>query len=442
MQLPAVLLLGRTNVGKSSLFNRLTGGHFAITDSSPHTTRDLHHRPVTWHHTQFTLTDSGGFDLSKPDELDSAVLEQVAKAIDTAAVVVLVVETNIGLLPEERQLLRKLLRDGKTVILTVNKVDKPSLRQDDAALKSFQFGGVPAVAVSAKNGGGTGDLLDAIAQHIPRTNSTAKTTKRTSIVLIGRTNVGKSALTNAILHDDVRVVSHQPHTTRDAQAYDLTYHGKSLTVVDTAGVRAKGRTATRVEALSLHHTLDALKEADIACLVFSVPDGIGLVEKTLAGKAVELGKSLIMVGNQWDRVPEKDPRSVIGAERQIRRILPFIQWAPFTFTSATAKHNVPRVLELALAARTEQLRTIPQAELDTILRRALRLRPGERRAKKIVSHLEQTGVEPPTFIMRTSKREALPTAYTHVVENALRDEFPFTGTPIRVRVEQPFAKSI
>jgi len=442
MQLPAVLLLGRTNVGKSSLFNRLTGGRFAIADDMPHTTRDLHRHDVQWASARFTLLDSGGFDIDNPDELHTDVLRHVDRALKEAAAVVLVAEYPVGLRQEEKRYLKMLLAQKKPVIIAVNKVDTPDTRRDDSAMRAYQFSGVQTVAVSAKNGGGSGDLLDAIAKTVGSRMKETAGPKRTRVVLIGRTNVGKSALTNAILRDEVRVVSSQPHTTRDAEHFDCTYHETQLTIVDTAGVRAHGKTGSRVEALSLRHTMDALDQADVAVLVYSIPDGFGVVEKTLAGKVDEMGRGLIIVGNKWDLVPEKSPTSILKAEKYMRRTLPYVAWAPFIVTAAPEKLHVHRILQTAIAITAERERVIPQPELDTLRRSALRMAPGQKRQAKVISHLEQTGVLPPTFTMRTSRRQALHSTYSKVVEKALRTKFSFTGTPIRVRVEQPFAKSL
>jgi GTP-binding protein len=441
MQLPAVLLLGRTNVGKSSLFNRLTGGRFAIADDMPHTTRDLHRHDVQWASARFTLLDSGGFDIDNPDELHTDVLRHVNRALKEAAAVVLVAEYPVGLRQEEKRYLKMLLAEKKPVIIAVNKVDAPDTRRDDV-LRAYQFSGAKTVAVSAKNGGGSGDLLDAIAKSVGSRMKETAGPKRTRVVLIGRTNVGKSALTNAILRDEVRVVSSQPHTTRDAERFDCTYHETLLTIVDTAGVRAHGKTGSRVEALSLRHTMDALDEADVAVLVYSIPDGFGVVEKTLAGKVADMGRGLIIVGNKWDLVPEKSPTSILKAEKYMRRTLPYVAWAPYIVTAAPEKLHVHRILQTAIAIAAERERVIPQPELDALRRSALRMAPGQKRQAKVISHLEQTGVLPPTFTMRTSRRQALHTTYSKVVEKALRTKFSFTGTPIRVRVEQPFAKSL
>ncbi|MEK7631950.1 MAG: ribosome biogenesis GTPase Der [Patescibacteria group bacterium] len=443
MALPAVLLLGRTNVGKSSLFNRLTDGRLAIADPTPHTTRDLQRQTVTWAGREFTLVDSGGFDIEKPDELHAAVLRQVQTAMKTAFMIVLVTEASAGLRQEERRLLHQLLKDKKHVVVAVNKTDTPSDRRSGSATTPFQRGGVDVVAVSAKNGGGTGDLLDAIAKQLPQPVLQKNRGRGIKVVLIGRTNVGKSAITNTLLHDEVRVVSSQPHTTRDAAAFDLVYKGTAITLVDTAGVRTHGRTNNRIEAMSLYATRSALEHADVAALVWSMPDGIGLVEKTLAGDIGERGTGMILVANQWDRIPDKVPTSPLRAEKYIRRSLPYVAWAPMVFTSATEKHNVRRILDLAVAIDRERRRTIPQAELTALLRNAaIRLRPAAGKKQVIATELRQIKTSPPTFELATSKREALPKAYGLAVAKLLRTAYDFGGTPIIVRVSQPFAKSI
>ncbi len=445
---PRVLLLGRTNVGKSTLFNRLTRRRLAIADPSPHTTRDLQEEVISWEHTHFLLTDSGGFDVGTPDAVGAGILRQVDRALQGTSAVILVVEAQQGLRTEERTFLKTVLKKKLPIIIAVNKVDKPTARQDaEVLVAKFGFGGVPVIPVSAKNGGGTGDLLDAVAAAIrPREpQASAQPGTNPTFVFIGRTNVGKSSLVNALLRDEVRVVADSPHTTRDAAAFKLNVQQRSCTVIDTAGVRARGKTASRIEAMSLQATYDALENADVALLVWDANEPLGLVEKTLAGEVAKKGKGLILIANQWDRTKNKHARSTVALERVVQGDVPYIRWAPMVCTSATEKHNLHRILSLAFAAHDNRQQWVEADALKQILwtvKRELRPSAGKGKKRPILSKLVQVSVAPPTFHLTTTKREALPDAYRRSVEKKIRLSFPLPGTPIRVILQQPYAKRV
>lgn len=441
-----VLLLGRTNVGKSTLFNRLVNRRIAITDHTPHTTRDLQEQELSWRHATFTLVDSGGFDIGKPDDLHAAVLRQVQRAIEAAEVVVLVTDMKIGFLTEERNWLRTILASKKSAVIAINKADRPDDRR-----KSYEmFHSIPSVPVSAKNGGGTGDLLDAIADVIEKnpdesTNATAARADAPTFTFIGRTNVGKSSLVNAALKDEVRVVAPTPHTTRDAANLTFTFDKLPCHIIDTAGVRVHGKTNDHIEAASYHATLDALDKADVAIMVWNVAEGLGILEKALAGDVVKKGIGLVCVGNQWDRIPGKTSKSTILAERNFRRDLPYISWAPIVFTSATKPHNVHRIFEASLKAWHERQRTLSAADLAPVLKSVIHhLQPIKKKGWGAATRslLEQISTKPPSFALTTTKREALPDAFRRMTEKAIRATFGFPGSPIRVSLRQPYGKKV
>jgi len=290
------------------------------------------------------LVDSGGFDLEQNNDLSQGVIRQIEKAIAEAEVIILVIDGITGWHQQENQILKKILQQNKKVVMAVNKLDSPDLRKSQKIQNSLKRGGLTPILISAKNGGGTGDLLDATTSLLVDSQYETPQVRSLKIAIIGKTNVGKSALTNALLGEEIRVVSSIPHTTRDAAEYVINFQGHSLTLIDTAGVRTRGRTADQIEALSLKATLEALSQADIAMLVWRVDDKIGLVEKTLASKAADSGKGLLLVANQSDLLKSREYQFLNIAEKNYRRSLEFVNWAPMIFASVVKKINLNKIL--------------------------------------------------------------------------------------------------
>ncbi|MFA6588505.1 MAG: ribosome biogenesis GTPase Der [Patescibacteria group bacterium] len=443
MKHPAVLILGRTNVGKSTLFNRLVGGNFAITHPSEHTTRDLKEELIKWNEKIFTLIDSGGFDLFEKNDLSQAVIHQIEKALAKAEIVVLVIDGISGWHQQENQILNKLLSEKKKLVLAVNKLDAPDLRKGQKLIHKFQRAALTPILVSAKNGGGSGDLLDAIAGLLGQAEENSTNTRSLKIAIIGKTNVGKSALTNALVGEEVRVVSELPHTTRDAAEFAINYQDQSITLIDTAGVRTRGRTADQIEALSLKATLASLEKADIAMLVWRIDDKIGLVEKTLANKAAESGKGLLLVANQTDRLASREQIALKILEKECRRTLNFVDWAPLVSVSAVKKMNLKNILTSLVQIKTELNRQIGPDGLRSICRQAINsLNLNFILRKKIKAKLLQINSPIPIFELHINLRTALPVAVARITEKKLRENFGFSGVPIKVKLLQPYAKTI
>lgn len=443
MKYPTVLVLGRTNVGKSTLFNRLVGGQFAITHSTEHTTRDIKVQPIKWNGKNFNLVDSGGFDLEQKTDLAQAVIRQIEKAMASAEAIILVIDGVTGWHQQENQIFRKILKQNKKLVVAANKLDSPDLRKSQKIQNNFKRGGCLPILISAKNGGGTGDLLDAVVSLLMNAQDGALPTRSLKVAIIGKTNVGKSALTNALLGEEIRVVSDIPHTTRDAAEYAVNFQGHSLTLIDTAGVRTRGRTADQIEALSLKATLEALEQADIAMLVWRVDEKIGLVEKTLASKAADSGKGLLLVANQSDLLKSREYKSLNIAEQNFRRSLEFVNWAPMIFASALKKINLNKILTAVIEIESEILRRISQDDLQKVARQIIQsLNLNFILRKKLRAKLLQMDSHVPSFEMHINLRTALPNAVARIAEKKLRAAFGFRGAPIICKLIQPFAKKI
>ncbi|RJO59068.1 ribosome biogenesis GTPase Der [Candidatus Parcubacteria bacterium] len=443
MAYPAVLILGRTNVGKSTLFNRLSGGRFAITHASAHTTRDLQKQPVSWNNKLFTLIDSGGFDLRPDTDLSAAVLKQIENASQAAEVVVLVIDGGFGWSQAENQLFKKLAKAQKKIIIAVNKMDSPAARNQSELTQRLKRGPDKPIFVSAKNGGGTGDLLDAITAKLEANYPPAKAATTCKVAIVGKTNVGKSALTNALLGEEVRVVSGLPHTTRDVAEYEIIFQKQAIILIDTAGVRTRGRTADQIEALSLKATLNALAEADIAMLVWSANEKIGLVEKTLAGYAAKNQKGLLLVANQVDKLPSRDSRELKHLEKIYRCSLAYVNWAPLLFASALKKTGLEKILDVLLQIRLENSKRLTLEQLNQIRKEIIRsLNFKTSWQKKISARLEQTPSPSPNFELKVDGRHALPEAIIKIAEKKLREKHGFVGVPLGLKLLQPFAKKI
>ena len=389
------------------------------------------------------MVDSGGFDLEQNNDLSQGVIRQIEKAIAEAEVIILVIDGITGWHQQENQILKKILQQNKKVVMAVNKLDSPDLRKSQKIQNSLKRGGLTPILISAKNGGGTGDLLDATTSLLVDSQYETPQVRSLKIAIIGKTNVGKSALTNALLGEEIRVVSSIPHTTRDAAEYVINFQGHSLTLIDTAGVRTRGRTADQIEALSLKATLEALSQADIAMLVWRVDDKIGLVEKTLASKAADSGKGLLLVANQSDLLKSREYQFLNIVEKNYRRSLEFVNWAPMIFASAVKKINLNKILSAIIGIESEIHRRISQEGLQKVSRQIIQsLNLNFILRKKLRAKLLQMDSHIPSFEMHINLRTALPNAVARIAEKKLRAEFGFRGAPITAKLIQPFAKKI
>ncbi|MGQ9491856.1 MAG: ribosome biogenesis GTPase Der [Anaerolineae bacterium] len=446
-RMPVVALVGRPNVGKSTLFNRLTGERRAIVEDEPGTTRDRLYGQAEWSGCNFIVVDTGGLDIALTEKAPSkgdqpvalsassrdyarAIRQQAEIAIAEADVVVLLVDARDGLTSADRDVAEILRRSGRPVVLAVNKADNEARRQ--AALEFYELDLGEPYPISALHGTGTGDLLDAIVADLPIIEEEeAGDTVRVAIV--GRPNVGKSSLLNALLQEERAIVSPLPGTTRDAIDTELTWEGQRITLIDTAGIRRRGRVEAGVEKYSVLRALNAIQRADVVLLVVDATAGITAQDTHVAGFVLEAYKSVAVIVNKWDAVPNKDEHTMQQFTAEIRQKLRFIDYVPVLFVSALTRQRISKVLPLAMSLAVQRQLRVPTAELNRLLREAMAAHPApSRRGKPLkLLYATQAEVAPPTFVLFVNDPELVHFSYVRFLENRIREAHPFTGTPLR-----------
>lgn len=447
MRMPVVALVGRPNVGKSTLFNRLTGERRAIVEDEPGTTRDRLYGQSEWSGRNFIVVDTGGLDIAltekAPDKGDQPaalsassrdyareIRQQAEIAIAEADVVVLLVDVRDGLTSADRDVAEILRRSGRPVILAVNKADNEARRQ--AALEFYELDLGEPFPISALHGTGTGDLLDAVVAGLPviEEEEPADTVR---VAIVGRPNVGKSSLLNALLQEERAIVSPIPGTTRDAIDTELKWEGQRITLIDTAGIRRRGRVEPGVEKYSVLRALNAIQRADVVLLVVDATEGITAQDTHVAGFILEAYKSVAVIVNKWDAVPNKDERTMQQFTAEIRQKLRFMDYVPVLFVSALTRQRVSKVLPLAMAVAAQRLVRVPTAELNRLLREAMSAHPApSRRGKPLkLLYATQADVAPPTFVLFVNDPELVHFSYVRFLENRIREQYSFEGTPLR-----------
>ncbi len=452
---PLVALVGRPNVGKSTLFNRLVGERRAVVYDVPGTTRDRIYGTVEWQGRVFDVVDTGGLDPTagqrgrEPLSVDSAafveaIREQVQAAIQEADAILFVVDARDGVTLADEQvaeLLRRLQkpRDGAMhppVLLVVNKVDQPI---DPGELTEFyRLGFGEPLPISALHGKGVGDMLDrlmTVLPHAPRFREEEEDVVRVAIV--GRPNVGKSSLLNRLVGQERALVSDIPGTTRDAIDTPLRYYGRDILLVDTAGIRRRGRIEPGVEKFSVLRALRALQRADVALLVIDATEGVTAQDAHIGGFIQDAGVSAIIVVNKWDAI-EKDEFTINRYTEHVRARLKFLDYAPILFVSARTGQRVSRILPTVLEVADARKQRIPTSRLNRIIQRAMEAQPPPGKGGKVfkVYFAAQVGDPPPTIVLHVNDPDLAHFSYLRYLENRIREEFPFPGTPIRFLVRQ------
>ncbi len=427
---PIVAVVGRPNVGKSTLFNRLIGQPLAIVEDSPGTTRDRLYADSEWNGRAFTVVDTGGLVFDESGEVEWKVREQAQIAIAEADVIVFMVDASTGLTAADREAADLLRRTKKPLILAANKADNEQRRQ--AAVEFYELGLGEPIPISALHGTGTGDLLDAItASFAPEVVEEADEAMRVAIV--GRPNVGKSSLLNALLGEERAIVSEIPGTTRDAIDTRLDWGGQPIVLIDTAGIRRRGRVEPGVEKYSVLRAMRAIQRADVAVLVLDGVDGPTAQDAHIAGYILEEMKSVVVAVNKWDLVP-KDSHTMHQYTQVVRAALRFMDYVPVLFISAKTGQRVGQVLDTALRVRDERLVRLSTAELNDILRTAVARQSPPTKAGKALKfyYATQPAVDPPTFVFFVNDKELVHFSYVRYLENQIRERYPFTGTPLRM----------
>ena len=433
MAVPIVAIVGRPHVGKSTLFNRLIGGRRAIVDDMPGVTRDRLYGEVEWAGRRFTLVDTGGYEPTGTGIL-AQVRSQAAQAVAEADAILFLVDAKEGLTPTDIEVAR-LLRLGATkpILLVANKVD--SVSQTALTADFYRLGFDPVHPVSAEQGQGTGDLLDAVAAAVPERETPADTAGAITVAVVGRPNVGKSSLINRILGAERVVVSDEPGTTRDAIDTRFTYQGTDYILVDTAGIRAKGRLGRSVERYSVSRALAAVRRADVVLTLIDGVEGVTAQDANVGGEAHEAGCASILVVNKWD-LRKGEPEAADEFRLALQDKFKYLAYAPIAFISALTGQKVLSLFELIDAVAAERARRIPTAELNAAVLEAVERRPppAERGRAVRIRYVTQTGIKPPTFVCFATNRDDLHFSYMRYLENCLRQRYGFQGTPIRLAI--------
>ncbi|MFB3816491.1 MAG: ribosome biogenesis GTPase Der [Candidatus Methylomirabilales bacterium] len=433
MAIPVIAIVGRPNVGKSTLFNRLLGGRRAIVDDMPGVTRDRLYGEGEWRGRKFVLVDTGGFE---PDGvgMPAAVRTQAEQAVAEADAICLLVDGKAGLTPVDEEIARYLRgAAARPIFLVVNKVDSPA--QEPLTADFHRLGFAQVMPLSAEGGHGTGDLLDALLELFPGEPAEAPERRTVTVAIVGRPNVGKSSLVNRILGMERVLVSPEPGTTRDAVDTPFVYQGQHYVLVDTAGIRAQGRLGRSVERYSVSRALAALRRADVAILLLDGAEGVTAQDTRVGGEAHEAGCGVVIAVNKWDlRAGDASAAEEVG--RAIREKFKYLEYASVAFVSALTGARVPSLFRLVDTAAAERERRVPTPELNEVVAAAVARRPppAERGRPVKIRYVTQTGVRPPTFVCFTSARHGLHFSYLRYLENAIRRAYPFTGTPIRLAV--------
>jgi GTPase len=455
---PTVVLVGRPNVGKSTLLNRITGTRRSIVAPVAGTTRDAVLAPAEWRQRAFGLVDTGGLFGATTDPLHELVEEQGHKALQSADLIVFVVDGREGLVPADEEIARRIRLLGRPVVLAVNKTDDRRARGRAAEFPRLGF--EPIVEIAAEHGDGVADLLDEMVSRLPagpgtpiessddepdaeaaeRPSVPGKASSETAVAIVGRPNVGKSSLVNRLLRQDRVLVSEQPGTTRDTVDVVLRWHGRPFRIVDTAGMRKPGRVARGgpVEAVSVVLGRRAMARADVVVVVVDATEGAGDREGAIAGEAEEAGCGIVIAVNKWDLVKGRGQDFVKKFDDRLRFQLKFLEYAPIVHLSALTGERTPKLLEVVdrvAAARTKRVST---SELNRFLQVTTEAHPPSSRSKREVRILygAQTGTAPPSFVLFTNVASELHFSYERFLVNRLREEFGFEGTPIRLSVRR------
>lgn len=439
MSKPVVAIVGRPNVGKSTLFNRIAGGMVAIVENKPGVTRDRLYREAEWLGRKFTLIDTGGIEFKEETTPMSAQIRRQAElAIEEANVIIFLVDAKATLTPDDEMIARTLRRSGKPVLLAANKVENFAKAEAEGELYEFlQLGLGEAVPISAVHGMNTGDLLDAVVSRFPEKDEEEYAPDVIRIAVIGRPNVGKSSLVNKLIGEERVIVSNIPGTTRDAIDTPFTYEGKSYVLIDTAGMRRKGRIEEVTEYYSVVRSLRAVDRSDVILMLIDAQEGVAEQDKKIAGYAHEAGKGIVLIVNKWDIV-EKDEKTMNKFDRQIREELGFMQYAPTLFISAKTGQRVNKIIELVDFVAEQNSTRVATSTLNGLVREWVHLNPpptDKGRRLKIL-YLTQVGVKPPTFVFFVNDPELMHFSYRRYLENQLRQSFGFEGSPIRMVLRQ------
>ena len=432
MSVPTVAIIGRPNVGKSTLFNRIIGRRQAIVDAQPGVTRDRHFAPAEWNGRRFWLVDTGGLVPGSNDPINRAIRTQVEQAVADSDLLVFLVDVEAGVHPMDLEIAQYLRKAKRPVLLVANKAD--TLPDETRHLAFYELGLGEPFPVSAAVGKNSGDLLDKIAALLPQAPP-AEDEDTIHVAVVGRPNVGKSSLVNRLLGQERLIVADEPGTTRDAIDTPLEHNGRTLVFIDTAGLRKRSRVDEDLEFYSTLRTSRAMERADVCLLVVDAKDGMHAQDLKIANDAWDRGAAVLIAVNKWDLIAEKETNTARDGERDIKARAPFLEFIPFFYVSAKTGQRVTKLLDAILTVADERQKRVPTSEVNRVLEALLaRQQPPQPVGESVrLFYATQTGTAPPRFAVIANRPEAIPESYSRYLHNGFREAWEFTGAPLTIK---------
>ena len=436
MNKPVVAIVGRPNVGKSTLFNVLAGEMISIVKDTPGVTRDRIYADVSWLDREFTLIDTGGIEPESRDIILSQMREQAQIAIDTADVIIFITDVRQGLQDADSKVTDMLRRSGKPVILTVNKVDNFDKFMPDV-YEFYNLGIGDPVPISASSRLGLGDMLDAVCAHFPEKTEEEEEDERPRIAIVGKPNVGKSSIINKLVGENRVIVSDIAGTTRDAIDTDVVHDGKEYIFIDTAGLRRKNKIKEELERYSIIRTVTAVERADVVLMVIDAVEGVTEQDAKIAGIAHERGKGIIFVVNKWDAI-EKNDKTMREYESKVRQILSFMPYAEIMYVSAKTGQRLHKLYDMIDMVIANQTLRVATGVLNEIMTEAVAMQqpPSDKGKRLKLYYITQVAVKPPTFVIFVNDKELMHFSYTRYLENKIREAFGFRGTSLKFFIRE------
>ncbi|EAD5704365.1 ribosome biogenesis GTPase Der [Listeria innocua] len=430
MAKPVVAIVGRPNVGKSTIFNRIVGERVSIVEDVPGVTRDRIYNSAEWLGKEFNIIDTGGIDLSDEPFLEQ-IRAQAEIAIDEADVIIFITNGREGVTDADEQVAKILYRSNKPIVLAINKVDNPEMRDQIYDFYSLGFG--EPYPISGSHGLGLGDMLDAVRAHFPKEEEEEYPDETVKFSLIGRPNVGKSSILNALLGENRVIVSDIAGTTRDAIDTTYTFDGQDYVMIDTAGMRKRGKVYESTEKYSVLRAMRAIERSDVVLVVINAEEGIREQDKRIAGYAHDAGRAIIIVVNKWDAI-NKDEKTINVWTEDIREQFQFLSYAPIVFVSAKTKQRLNNLFPLINQVSDNHSLRVQSSMLNDVISDAVAMNPSPMdKGKRLkIFYTTQVAVKPPTFVVFVNDPELMHFSYERFLENRIREAFPFDGTPIRV----------
>ena len=436
MSKPIVAIVGRPNVGKSTLFNTLAGENISIVKDTPGVTRDRIYAEVTWLNREFTMIDTGGIEPDSRDVILSQMREQAQIAIDTADVIIFLTDVRQGLQDADSKVADMLRRSGKPVVLVVNKVDSFQKFMPDV-YEFYNLGIGEPIPVSASSRLGIGDMLDEVTKHFPEGAGEEEEDDRPRIAIVGKPNVGKSSIVNKLLGKNRVIVSNIAGTTRDAIDTAIKYNGKEYVFIDTAGLRRKNKIKEELERYSIIRTVTAVERADVVLMVIDATEGITEQDAKIAGIAHERGKGIIIVVNKWDAI-EKNDKTMNEFEKEIRKTLAYMPYAEIMYVSALTGQRLSKLYDMIDMVMENQTLRVATGVLNEIMAEAVAMQqpPSDKGKRLKLYYITQVSVKPPTFVIFVNDKELMHFSYTRYLENKIREAFGFRGTSLKFFIRE------